>query len=133
MDHVRRSQGVYSSSPQSVIVILLEVRPDREPKASTFLTTSSPSFTLPKTTCFPSSLREQRGDLLLPTDADPVQDDTTVIVILLFEAKVFTSSTRNFTPSTLEKPSEQEFKNNWTQLKPCRSKIGITYYKNIFI
>lgn len=63
-----RSHVHYTSSPQSVIVIFLEGRPDREPKDSTFLTTSIPSFTLPKTTCLPSSLNEQRGNVLfIPT------------------------------------------------------------------
>lgn len=57
--------GVYWSSPQSVIVIFLEVLPDREPKVSTFLTTSSPSFTLPKTTCLPSSLNEKQTNVII--------------------------------------------------------------------
>lgn len=61
--------GVYWSSPQSEMVIFLEVRPDREPKASTFLITSIPSFTLPKTTCRPSSLNEQRR-LIFPQNSD---------------------------------------------------------------
>ena len=64
MDPVWCSHRLYSSSPHSVMVILLEVRPDDEPKDSTFLTTSIPSFTLPKTTCLPSSLNEHSGDLL---------------------------------------------------------------------
>lgn len=66
---------VYSSSPQSAIVILLEVRPDCEPKDSTFLITSIPSFTLPKTTCLPSSLNEERRRLLsLPLDCRTIPD-----------------------------------------------------------
>lgn len=64
--------GVYWSSPQSEMVIFLEVRPDREPKASTFLITSIPSFTLPKTTCRPSSLNEQRR-LVIPLNGDIVK------------------------------------------------------------
>lgn len=55
---------VYWSSPHSEMVIVLEVRPERDPKASTFLITSIPSFTLPKTTCRPSSLNEQRRLIL---------------------------------------------------------------------
>lgn len=66
LDRVQHSHRLYSSSPHSEMVILLEVRPDDEPKDSTFLTTSIPSFTLPKTTCLPSSLNEHRGDLLSP-------------------------------------------------------------------
>merc|ERR1719397_244884 len=40
---------------QSATMIFLLVLPDCDPNDSTFLTTSMPSLTWPKTTCFPSS------------------------------------------------------------------------------
>lgn len=61
-------RGLYGSSPQSVMEMVLEVRPDLEPYDSTFFTTSNPAVTLPNTTCLPSSLNAQRAELFLPPD-----------------------------------------------------------------
>eukprot|EP00961_Rhodomonas_salina_P236894 3202106-Rhodomonas_salina.4 len=41
------------SSPQSIIVTFFEGFPEFEPTSSIFFTTSYPSKTSPKTTCFP--------------------------------------------------------------------------------
>ena len=43
------------SWPQSAILMVADVLPDPDPYPSTFLTTSIPFVTEPKTTCFPSS------------------------------------------------------------------------------
>ena len=45
----------FYSWPQSATRTLAEVLPDWDPKDSTFFTTSIPSTTDPKTTCFPSN------------------------------------------------------------------------------
>ena len=42
-------------SPESAITAFLEVLPDPDPIASSFLIISSPSMTSPKTTCLPSN------------------------------------------------------------------------------
>lgn len=51
------------SCPQFAMVILALVFPDWLPKDSIFLTTSMPSTTWPNTTCLPSSLRTEQGQL----------------------------------------------------------------------
>merc|ERR1719270_253021 len=44
-----------STSPQSLITSFLEVLPRADPHFSSSFTTSIPSTTFPKTTCFPSN------------------------------------------------------------------------------
>src|SRR5262245_3124855 len=53
-DHSHCDRLAYSS-PQSAITIFPFVRPEDDPRASIFFTTSMPSTTLPNTTCLPSS------------------------------------------------------------------------------
>lgn len=57
------TRSLYLSSPLLVMLILFAVLPEREPNSSTFLTTSSPSFTLPNTTCRPSNLIDNNTTL----------------------------------------------------------------------
>lgn len=58
-DHIERMQILgYLSSPQSVMTIFFTVPPSCRPQDSITETVSIPSLTCPKTTCLPSSLKE---------------------------------------------------------------------------
>lgn len=108
LDPVLLAEGLYLSSPQSEMVIFLEVRPLREPKASTFLITSIPSFTLPKTTCRPSSLNEWRR-LIFPPNSALIH--SSFYNWLSSQAKTWQQL------SSLNKKKQQHLLNNWTQTR----------------